>query len=157
MRLHSILVSLGLLTLATPRAPEAPRPLVGMWRVVRFCDEDSTGAMVDPLGPNPIGYFIYTPTGELSIQVMRTPVSGPLISDSAPLKNLDELDSYYFGYFGTYTITSDTTVVHHVLGGTAANYIGTDQYRTYHVRGDTLSIGAPPYPCRVLLRVHGAI
>jgi len=48
----------------------------------------------------------------------------------------------------------NVTVVHHVQGGTLPDYIGTDQFRTYRIRGDTLSIGAPPFPCRVLLRVR---
>jgi hypothetical protein len=30
------------------------------------------------------------------------------------------------------------------------NRIGTDQQRRYHIRGDTLSIGAPLFLCRVL-------
>jgi hypothetical protein len=68
------------------------------------------------------------------------------------LGSLGELRPFYFGYFGTYTILSDSTVVHHVQGGTLPDYIGTDQFRTYHIRGDTLSIGAPSFPCRVLIR-----
>jgi hypothetical protein len=134
---------------------QAPRDLVGIWRVVRFCDRDSTGAMVEPMGPNPIGYFVYAPTGELSIQVMRTPPSGPLAGEPVQLPALGALRPYYFGYFGTYTIRSDTTVIHHVKGGTFPEYIGTEQRRTYHIRGDTLSIGAPPFSCRILIRVRG--
>jgi hypothetical protein len=57
------------------------------------------------------------------------------------------------GYFAAYIILSDTTVVQHVHGGTFPEYIGTDQRHTYHIRGGTLSIGAPSLPCRILLRV----
>jgi hypothetical protein len=60
------------------------------------------------------------------------------------------------GYFAAYVIRSDTTVMHHVQGGTFPGYIDTDQRYTYHVRGDTLSIGAPSLPCRILLRVQRA-
>ena len=129
-----------------------PAQLVGTWRVVQFCDQDSTGASVDPLGLNPTGYFIYTSTGQLSIQAMRTPPVGPLAGGPVDLGSLGELRPFYFGYFGTFTILSDSTVVHHVQGGTLPDYIGTDQLRTYRIRGDTLSIGAPPFPCRVLIR-----
>ncbi len=126
--------------------------LVGTWRIVRYCDRDSTGAMVEPLGPNPTGLVVYTATGQLSIQAMRTPPSGPLAGEPVHLSSLANLRPFYFGYFGTYSILSDSTVVHHVLGGTFPEYIGTDQPRRYNIRGDTLSIGAPPFPCRVLLR-----
>lgn len=155
MRLFTIIAALAPLLL-TPavEAQGGPAPLVGTWRVVQFCDRDSTGALVDPLGPNPSGYFVYTSTGQLSIQVMRTPLAGPLAGEPVHVGSLDELRPFYFGYFGTYTILSDSTVVHHVQGGTLTAYIGTDQLRTYHIRGDTLSIGAPPFPCRVLIRVQ---
>jgi len=147
--------SLILLLLApATEAQSRPAPLVGTWRVVRFCDQDSSGALVDPLGPNPTGYFVYTSTGQLSIQVMRTPPAGPLAGEPVHVGSLSELRPFYFGYFGTYTILSDSAVVHHVRGGTLPDYIGTDQLRSYSIRGDTLSIGAPSFPCRVLIRVR---
>jgi hypothetical protein len=85
---------------------------------------------------------------------MRTPPAGPLAGGPVNFGSLSELRPFYFGYFGTYTILSDSTVVHHVQGGTLPDYIGTDQFRTYRIRGDTLSIGAPPFPCRVLIRAR---
>ena len=135
------------------KAQSRPAPLVGTWRVVQFCDQDSSGAVMNPLGPSPMGYFIYTSTGQLSIQAMRTPPVGPLAGEPVHLASLGELRPFYFGYFGTYTILSDSAVIHHVQGGTLPDYIGTDQLRSYSIRGDTLSIGAPPFPCRVLIRV----
>jgi hypothetical protein len=44
----------------TLQAQSRPASLVGTWRVVRYCDRDSTGAMILPLGPNPTGLFVYT-------------------------------------------------------------------------------------------------
>ena len=153
-RRATIVAGLTLLALApTLSAQRQSGPLVGTWRVVRFCDQDSTGATPSRWAPAPVGYFVYAPTGQLSIQVMRTPPAGPLAGGPVRLDSLNDLRPYYFGYFGTYTILSDSTVVHHVEGGTLPNYIGTDQRRGYRIRGDTLSIGDPPYPCRVLIRV----
>jgi Lipocalin-like domain len=151
----AVLAVLSLLILAPPVSAQAQTgPLVGTWRVVRFCDRDSAGVTTEPLGPSPAGYFVYTSTGQLSIQAMRTPPAGPLAGGPVHLDSLSELRPFYFGYFGTYTILTDSTVVHHVQGGTLPDYIGTDQLRTYHIRGDTLSIGAPAHPCRVLIRVR---
>jgi hypothetical protein len=131
--------------------------LVGVWRVVRFCDADSAGRLTEPFGPRPTGYFVYAPGGRLSIQMMRTPPVRPFAAgDERPTdaERRDLLDAY-FGYFGTYTITSDSTVVHHVEGGTFPSYVGVAQGRDYRIRGDTLTIGnRVTWPCRVLLREH---
>ena len=154
MRVSMMAACLTLSVLSVTQAQTTSNALVGTWRVVRFCDRDSAGVMGEPLGPKPIGYFIYTTTGQLSIHAMRTPPTGPVAGDSVRLRNLGELRPFYFSYFGTYTITSDTTVIHHVQGGTFPEYIGTDQRRDYRIRGDTLSIGAPLFPCRVLVRVR---
>ena len=88
---------------------------------------------------------------------MRTPAVRPFAGgDDRPTDaERRELFDAYFGYYGTYTITSDSTVVHHVLGGTSPGFIGTDQHRLYRIRGDTLTIGGSraTWPCRLLLRV----
>src|SRR5688572_2901979 len=77
MRPAATVAGLTLLLVSTASELRSqPAPLVGTWRVVQFCDQDSTGASVEPLGPNPTGYFIYTSTGQLSIQAMRTPPAG---------------------------------------------------------------------------------
>ena len=155
MRLVMVVSMLGVVMLKSGWEGQGkPSPLVGTWRIVKYCARDSTGAMDEPLGPNPTGLFVYTSTGQLSIQAMRTPASGPLTGEPVRLRSLGELRPFYFGYFGTYTITSDSTVVHHVLGGTFPDYIGTDQPRRYIIRGDTLSIGAPLFLCRVLIRAR---
>ncbi len=135
--------------------------LIGVWRVVQFCNIDSAGRETNRLGRAPIGVFVYAPTGQLSLHAMRTPPTLPFASgDNAPTdaERRALLDGY-FGYFGTYTITSDSTVTHHVAGGTIPSYIGTDQHRHYRIRAggsnapDTLSIGSyPAPPCRKLIR-----
>lgn len=134
----------------------AQRPvsrLVGTWRLVEFCTVDRPGDTTYSLGRRPIGFFIYDPAGNLSIQAMRAAPSGAFLQDSTALAGMAELRTSYFGYFGSYTITSDSTVVHHVRGGTIPAYIGTDQRRNFRFRGDTLSISADePWSCRKLVR-----
>ena len=149
-------IELGLQSMTRPAAMSDPS-LVGVWRVVKFCRDDPTGRLYDPYGPNPTGLFVYATTGELSIQMMSTPPVGPFAAgDDRPTdaERRRLLDSY-LGYYGTYTVTSDSTVVHHVVGGTIPSYTGTDQARVYRIRGDTLTIGGNrvTWPCRVLLRV----
>ena len=137
--------------------------LVGVWRVAQFCSLDSTGKETEPFGSAPVGFFVYTPTGKLSLHAMRTPVVPPFVAgDGAPTdaERRALLDGY-FGYFGSYTITSDSTVIHHVSGGTLPSYIGSDQRRYYRIRAgglnapDTLSIGNyASLRCRRLIRVE---
>lgn len=151
---RALIVSLAALT-ASAQAQTAKPTLIGTWRLVDFCNVDTPGDTTYTLGRQPVGYFIYDPKGNLSIQAMRTPTSGAFAKDSVPFSGMLELRSSYFGYFGTYTITSDTTVVHHVKGGTIPSYIGTDQPRDYRIRGDTLTIGVGKLPsCRRLIRVR---
>ena len=151
----ALLTSCFLLSaLTTVEAQTRSSALIGTWQVRRFCDQDSLGVITDPMGPNPMGYFIYTPTGQVSIHAMRTPATGPAAGDSVRLGTLAELRPYYFSYFGTFTITSDSTVIHHVEGGTFPRYTGTDQRRAYHISGDTLHIGGQALACRVLVRVR---
>jgi len=143
---------------STPGALTAQQPvprLVGTWRLVEFCNVDQPGDTTYSLGRRPIGFFIYDTAGNLSIQAMRAAPSGAFTRDSLPLAGMAELRTSYFGYFGSYTITSDSTVIHHVTGGTIPSYIGTDQPRNYRIRADTLSIGgAEPWSCRKLARVR---
>ncbi len=139
----------------TASAQSATPSLVGAWRVVEFCDVATPGDTTYPLGTRPIGLFIYHPTGALTIQAMRTPRRSAFAADSIPFSGMAELRESYFGYFGTYTITSDSTVLHHVIGGTITDYVGTEQPRHYRIRGDTLAIsGDAPPSCRRLIRVR---
>ena len=142
----------------TASAPVGQPPILGTWRVVKFCEDDSTGRLYEPYGDRPVGYIIYAPGGALSVQMTRTPPVRPFTrGDEQPTDaERQALFASYFGYFGTYTVTSDSTVVHHIEGGTFPSYIGTNQPRQYRLRGDTLTIGGSPatWPCRLFVRVR---
>lgn len=128
--------------------------LVGTWRVVEFCDVDRPGDTLYTLGRSPIGFFSYDRAGNRSIQAMRATPVAAFMKHSVPLAGMAEARNSYFGYFGTDTVTSDATVVHHITGGTIPSYTGTDPQRTYRLRGDTLSIsGRDRWTCRTLVRV----
>lgn len=136
-----------------PSRTSADSPLIGTWRIVKFCDVDSIAGDTFPLGDHPRGIFVYSPNGQLSLQAMLAPNESAGRS-AAPVGSLDN----YFGYFGTYTITSDTTVIHHVVGGTIPRYIDTDQPRQFRIWGanaDSLTIGGPAvFHCRLLTRIR---
>lgn len=142
-----------------PPATDTPPPaIIGTWRVVRFCDDDDvTGRLYEPWGPAPTGFFIYTADGHLSVQIERTPpVTSFAAGDLAPTPNeARALLDGYLGYYGSYRVTSDSTVIHHVDGGTQPSFVGTDQPRLYRIRGDSLTLGGSrrTWECRLLVRV----
>jgi hypothetical protein len=144
-----------LLASAPAEAQKATPRLVGTWRLLEFCTVNGPGDTTYALGRRPIGFFIYDAAGNVSIQAMRAVPVGAFTSDSVPLSGMAEVRTQYFGYFGTYTVTSESTVVHHVRGGTIPGYNGSDQRRNFRFRGDTLSISEhDPWACRKLVRVR---
>jgi len=141
----------------TPDKKEAQsNNLVGTWQLVEFSDLDSlTGEWVYGFGRNPKGYFTYTKTGIVNLQItMETPFK--FSEDSA--KHLEM--SYYdmirknsLGYFGTYTVDWEKSIItHHVTGGSLPWYIDTDQPRPFTIKGDTVIIGDNKTWRRVLVR-----
>lgn len=127
--------------------------LVGVWRLIEYSVKDSLGLKVYTYGNAPRGYFIYDSGGFMSINVMRTPPPSKLEIDHATAEQLRERISAGFSYFGRYTVHDDSTVIHHVEGGTIINYIGTDQFRRYRRNADTLWIGSSGNQCCTLILV----
>lgn len=131
-------------------------PLVGTWRLIEFSDLDTlTGKWKYRYGKNPRGYFTYTKTNIVNLNISTdTPLKFSM--DSA--KNFSI--NYYsmtehnaVGYFGTYSIDLKKSIVtHHVKGGSLPWYIDTDQHRPFAIIGDTVIIGDNKTWRRVLVR-----
>lgn len=126
--------------------------IVGIWRIFEDVVLDSAGNKINRFGEHPIGYFIYAPSGHLSIHIMRTPPIQSLNFSTASIEQLRTRLEAGLSYFGHYRVQDDSTVIHHVEGGTVAAYIGTDQLRRYKITGDTLTIGGTVNPCCRLIR-----
>ena len=139
-----------------PATDGSAHPLVGTWRLVEWRAQDSSGVWREEFGANPQGIFIYGPTGSLSIHLMHE--DGANVTDCGP--GSDQQDEFlvsppcYVGYFGSYRIETDSTVVHLPSGGTILSYIGTEQPRRFEVRGDSLWIERSESVERLLLRVQ---
>lgn len=130
----------------------------GTWRLISYSDFDSvTGKWTQPYGEHPRGYFTYTESGIVNLNVSSDPPFN--ISQDSTTKHarpLSEfLDNYAFGYFGTYTLdVKNGKVMHYPKGGSLTWYIGTDQDHMFRLKGDTLFIGDPTVEIgrRVLVR-----
>ena len=131
--------------------------LVGTWRLIEYSDFDSiTDIWKHPYGEHPIGYFTYTNSGIVNLNISaEKPLVVPPDSEYTKQFSLGALLDNAAGYFGTYTIDSVNSIVtHHVKGGSVLYYIGTDQNRQFIIKGDTLLIGDPTFKVgkRVLVR-----
>ncbi|GAO42736.1 lipocalin-like domain-containing protein [Flavihumibacter petaseus] len=130
--------------------------LVGTWRLIEFADIDpATSAWTYAYGKHPKGYFTYTKTGIVNLNISsETPLKISQDSASHYTINLRQwTDSNALGYFGTYTLdTKRSVVTHHVTGGSLPWYIDTDQPRPFIIRGDTLIIGDNKTWKRVLVK-----
>lgn len=130
--------------------------LSGTWRLIEFSDLDSlTGKWTYPYGKNPRGYFSYTKTNIVNLNISAE-IPLKISEDSAKKYNInlsDFVSHYSLGYFGTYSVDSVMAVViHHVTGGSLPWYIDTDQYRPFVIKGDTLTIGDNKTWRRILVR-----
>jgi len=142
-----------------PTAEAEPQPLVGSWELLGWRARDSLGSWQEEFGIQPRGYFIYDPSGLLSIHLMHADgaeVTG--CTDDSP-EDLGEggllvAPRCYVGYFGSYRIEDDTTVVHLPTGGTIPSYIGTEQPRHFQMQGDSLWIERSGSVHRLLVRAR---
>ena len=136
---------------------EPLHPLVGMWQLEEWRAQDSTGVWTEEFGAEPRGLFVYGPAGVLSIHLMSEDGADVTGCDPSEMETAEEFlvaPPCYVGYFGSYRIENDSTVVHLPSGGTILPYIGTEQPRRFEVRGDSLWIERSESVYRLLLRVR---
>lgn len=131
--------------------------IVGTWRLVYFADFDTaTNSWIFRYGKNPRGFFTYTKSGVLNINISS---DNPLKISEEEGKNynvnlFNYIEKNSFGYFGTYTLVIEKgRVIHHVKGGTIPWYTDTEQPRQIQLKGDTAIIGDSKTTKRVLVRV----
>lgn len=140
---------------------QSPPSIIGTWKLVAFENHNADGSVIYPFGKKPTGYFVYDPTGHLSVQIMRDP---PVKDVPGLMQGKAEPDTYkeaflaYAAYFGTYTVDLvKGVVVHHVEGANRPDYIGMDEPRPFRIAGDHLFIEIRrdgQYLLRELVRVR---
>lgn len=130
--------------------------LIGTWKLIEFADLDSTTDKWEyAYGKHPKGFFTYTKTGIVNLNI---PVDTALTisEDSAKNYNVNLLKwvyNYSFGYFGTYSVDFNKSIItHHVTGGSLPWFVETDQPRPFSFKGDTLVIGDNKTWRRVLIK-----
>ena len=156
-RRSAILMPLSLVSVAvrggSPQPSDAAK-VIGTWRLVEYVDVIA-GKTVHQFGEKPIGIFIYSPSGYVSIHILHNPPPTKFDDLDLPSSEQDQLDTAsYTGYFGTFKVDTQRSVVtHYVEGGTVLGYIGTAQERPYRFEGKRLIIGDDKTFRRVLERI----
>jgi hypothetical protein len=139
LRLCAIALSAQCIAMSAFGADRSANSLVGTWHLVQYVDTPDGGTAIHAFGNPPIGLFIFTADGHVSISIMRNP---PDIDATTTDPDPEAcLPGWYCAYFGTYTVNYERGIwVTHVLGSNIPAYLGTDQSRTFRLEGDTLTV-----------------
>ena len=121
--------------------------IIGAWRLLSFEIESDDGTVVHPFGPGVQGSIIYTDSGRVSAQVMRS--DRPSFAAGDQMRGTpEEIEANYTGcisYYGTYELDDGGGfVVHQVEGSLFPNWEGEGQKRFFEFSGDRLKLSTPP-------------
>ena len=134
------LIVVSVLLVTDVRAQHSEDSIVGVWRLVELTNWSSDGVQTQPFGAEPLGTFSYTPAGNLSIHIMRTPPI-PKYSERPDNDAIADFARAYLAYFGTYSVDDAAGVVtHEVQGALYPNYVATDRPRPFSISADTLTL-----------------
>jgi hypothetical protein len=145
-RRASVLI-VALLASTTVGAQDLANSMIGTWRLLSFKVERSDGSVADLYGPAPLGLLIYDRGGHMSIHQLKPdlPKCGTQDRRKCPDALARTAFDNYAGYWGRYEVkASEKAVLHHVLGASAPDWVGTSQQRFIDVTGNRLTITTPP-------------
>ena len=117
---------------------------VGAWKLASWTVEDASGQSRHPYGERPRGRLIYAAGGQMAVQIQRADGALPELTSQAEAHALAWISSWFFAYYGSYSIDEVAqTVTHRITGCVAPSWIGTDQVREYKfVDDDRLELRA---------------
>ena len=141
------LFALSALLFALPASAQSLQDkLAGTWIVESVVNEQE-GKKIEPFGPKPVGYFIFTRDGHYSFQIVRP--DRPKFAANNKNKGTSEENKQAIEgtvtIFGTYKISDETngTISLHVVGSNFPNWDGTDQVRKVSISGDDMTYTNP--------------
>lgn len=113
--------------------------IAGTWELKfwkRYGPDDTISL---PFGESPLGLLIYTPTGDMAVQLVTA--DRPLLNTTDALGGTAEERAQAYStclaYFGRYTLNGDA-VTHHLEGALFPNWSKTDQVRPIEHEGDVM-------------------
>jgi len=130
----------------------ASETIVGCWQMVEawnIDDPKKRDQKTYPWGQPPLGYWVYDPAGNVSVQIsINPPLSLVDLStqnwwDVQPIVQSSMVASFdnYLAYFGTYTVDyAKGSVTHNVVTDVLRAYTGTAQQRNFKFENGDLVI-----------------
>jgi hypothetical protein len=119
--------------------------LGGTWKLIAWRRIADDGTVTYPLGLDARGQLIYTPNGDMAVQI--TGANRPALATDDPLGGDMEARagaySTYLAYFGTYEL-EDESVVHDLDGSLFPNWSGEKQVRPFTYDDGKLVLRTPP-------------
>ena len=120
---------------------------IGAWQLLSFEIRQEGGAVIQPFGPDPKGSIIYTDTGRVSAQVMRS--DRPEFANEDQMKGTPgEMEASFRGcisYFGAYHVNREAGfVTHRIESSLFPNWEGDEQQRFFEFSGHRLTLSTPP-------------
>ncbi len=121
--------------------------IIGTWRLISWTRLVGETEEAGPLGPDAIGFIMYSADGYMCANVMRPNRPKITTSDSrrAPAEEKAAAFETYFSYCGRYDVAeSEGFVTHNVEVSSFPNFTGTAQKRFVTIAGDRMKITTPP-------------
>ena len=106
---------------------------------------DDSGESIPVTSSYDNGFIIYTSSGHMAVHLVRPGRETYAEARQPTPEEAEAAMSTYASYFGPYTIhETDGYVVHHRIGITRPNAIGTDAQRFYELSDNLLILKPPP-------------
>lgn len=120
--------------------------VIGAWRLVSFkATAVDRGDVVEPYGARPRGMLVYTADGAMSAQIMRPdrPQFQQARLEEGQPEELVAAAVGYMAYGGTWEVSGESLVVHHVEISLFPNWVGATLSRIATWDGDRLDLNLP--------------
>jgi hypothetical protein len=119
--------------------------IVGTWKLTNYEAHGEDGSVSCPLGPDAVGYLIYTDDGFMSVAMMSSGRQSYAQEDLLGGTDAEKLAAAegFFSYCGRYEIDGDS-VLHLIEVAFFPNRIGSTQRRYFRLEGDRLLLTTPP-------------
>lgn len=115
--------------------------LIGTWRLERWEIVYEDGRPPEcPLGPDAVGFLIYTADGHVSATLARRDRPRLAGDDGAKARAFEA----YFGYAGSYELR-DGAVIHHIAIAPDPALTGATTLRNAMLEGDRLTLAGPDF------------
>ncbi|MDI6764696.1 MAG: lipocalin-like domain-containing protein [Thermodesulfobacteriota bacterium] len=121
------------------------KSLIGCWRLLSMHLKTSDGKVSYPFGSDALGYYIFSESGYMSVNIM--PVNRPKSGSGDVLcwsvEEKVKAAETYISYSGKYEIQGDKLIVHPEVVF-FQNWVGVDQVRTLELSGNQMTLSSPP-------------